>query len=32
MESLGYQFEGAEASLEMLLRAALGQYKEYFRL
>ena len=32
LESLGYQFEGAEASLEMLLRAALGQYKEYFRL
>jgi 2-isopropylmalate synthase len=32
LESQGYQFEGAEASLEMLLRAALGQYKEYFRL
>jgi 2-isopropylmalate synthase len=32
MESQGYQFEGAEASLELLLRAALGQYKEYFRL
>jgi 2-isopropylmalate synthase len=28
----GYQFEIAEASLELLLRAALGQYKEYFRL
>ncbi|MBM4285271.1 MAG: citramalate synthase [Deltaproteobacteria bacterium] len=32
LESKGFQFEGAEASLEMLLRAALGQYKEYFRL
>ncbi len=32
LESQGYQFEGAEASLEMLLRAAMGQYKEYFRL
>jgi 2-isopropylmalate synthase len=32
LEAQGYQFEGAEASLEMLLRAALGQYKEYFRL
>jgi 2-isopropylmalate synthase len=32
LESQGFQFEGAEASLEMLLRAALGQYKEYFRL
>jgi 2-isopropylmalate synthase len=33
LESRGYQFEGAEASLEMLLRAAMGgDYKEYFRL
>jgi 2-isopropylmalate synthase len=32
LEAVGFQFEGAEASLEMLLRAALGQYKEYFRL
>jgi len=32
LESAGYQFEIAEASLELLLRAALGQYKEYFRL
>ncbi|MDD5642610.1 MAG: citramalate synthase [Syntrophales bacterium] len=32
LESEGYQFEIAEASLELLLRAALGQYKEYFRL
>ena len=32
LESRGYQFESAEASLELLLRAAIGQYKEYFRL
>jgi len=32
LESEGYQFEIAEASLELLLRAALGQHKEYFRL
>ncbi len=33
LESQGYQFEGAEASLEMLLRAAMGgHYREYFRL
>jgi 2-isopropylmalate synthase len=32
LEAQGFQFEGAEASLEMLLRAAMGQYKEYFRL
>jgi 2-isopropylmalate synthase len=32
LESQGYQFETAEASLEMLLRAAMGQHKEYFRL
>jgi 2-isopropylmalate synthase len=32
LESQGYQFEGAEASLELLLRAALGEYKEYFQL
>jgi len=32
LEAEGYQFESAEASLEMLLRAALGQYREYFRL
>jgi 2-isopropylmalate synthase len=32
LESQGYQFEIAEASLELLLRGALGQYKEYFRL
>ncbi len=32
MEAEGYQFEDAEASLELLLRAALGQYKEFFSL
>jgi len=32
LEAEGYQFESAEASLEMLLRAALGKHKEYFRL
>jgi len=32
LEAQGYQFESAEASMEMLLRAALGQHKEYFRL
>ncbi|MCX5891803.1 MAG: citramalate synthase [Deltaproteobacteria bacterium] len=32
LEAAGHQFETAEASLELLLRAALGQYKEYFRL
>lgn len=32
LESRGYQFETAEASLELLLRASIGQYKEYFRL
>jgi 2-isopropylmalate synthase len=32
LEHQGFQFEGAEASLELMLRAALGQRKEYFRL
>jgi len=32
LEAAGYHFETAEASLALLLRAALGQYKEYFRL
>ncbi len=32
LEAEGYQFESAEASMEMLLRAALGQHKEYFQL
>ncbi len=32
MEYRGYQFEGAEASLELLLRRACGQYTEFFTL
>jgi 2-isopropylmalate synthase len=32
LESQGYHFESAEASLELLLRASIGQYKEFFRL
>jgi 2-isopropylmalate synthase len=32
LEAQGYQFESAEASMELLLRAALGQHKDYFRL
>lgn len=32
MENQGYQFEGAEASFEMLIRKFLGQYKPYFEL
>jgi len=32
LESQGYQFEGADGSLKLLMWAALGQGKEYFRL
>ncbi len=32
LEAQGFQFEDAEASLELLLRSALGQHKEYFHL
>jgi 2-isopropylmalate synthase len=32
LEAEGYNFETAEASLALLLRAALGKHKEYFRL
>lgn len=32
MEHRGFQFEGAEASLELLLRRGSGQYEEYFVL
>ncbi|WP_457569694.1 citramalate synthase [Desulfurobacterium sp.] len=32
LESQGYQFEGAEASFEILLKEALGQTKKYFEL
>ena len=30
MENRGYQFEGAEASFELLMKRALGTYKKYF--
>lgn len=32
LEQLGYQYEGAEASFEILMRKALGTYKDYFDL
>jgi 2-isopropylmalate synthase len=32
MEHQGYQFEGADASLELLLLRALGRYQEFFSL
>ncbi|NCO51030.1 MAG: citramalate synthase [Deltaproteobacteria bacterium] len=32
MENKGYQFEGAEASFELLMRRALGQVKTYFQV
>jgi len=32
MEHRGFQFEGAEASLELLLRRGSGQYEEFFTL
>jgi 2-isopropylmalate synthase len=32
LESQGYQFEGAEASFELLMNKALGRYKDYFEL
>jgi 2-isopropylmalate synthase len=32
LEYQGYQFEGAEASLELLMRRACGEYHEYFTL
>lgn len=32
LEKQGFQFEGAEASLELLLRKAFGQYQDYFQL
>ena len=32
LESEGYQFEGAEASFELLMRTALGQCQEWFQL
>ncbi len=32
LEGRGYQFEGADASLELLLRKASGEYRPYFEL
>lgn len=32
LESEGYQFEGAESSLELLIRKALNQYEPFFEL
>lgn len=32
LESFGYQFEGAEASFEMLIRRELGAYKKFFEI
>lgn len=32
MENQGFQFEGADASMELLLRKAFSQYEEYFKL
>jgi 2-isopropylmalate synthase len=32
LEHQGYQFEGADASLELLLLRALGRYREFFTL
>ncbi len=31
-ENLGYQYEGAEASFELLMRRALGMQKEFFQI
>lgn len=32
LENEGFQFEGAEASLELFLRKAFGQFQDYFQL
>jgi len=32
LENEGFQFEGADGSLELLLRKAFGQYDEFFQL
>ncbi len=32
LENEGFQFEGADASLELLLRKAFGQYEDFFEL
>jgi 2-isopropylmalate synthase len=32
MESRGYQFEGADASFELLMKKALGSHRKYFQI
>ena len=32
LENQGFQFEGADASLELFLRKAFGQYEDFFQL
>jgi 2-isopropylmalate synthase len=32
MENAGFEFEGAEASFEILMKKALGKYRPFFRL
>ncbi len=32
LENQGFQFEGADASLELLLRKAFGEYQDFFQL
>ncbi|HEY8746452.1 MAG TPA: citramalate synthase [Tepidisphaeraceae bacterium] len=32
LENVGYQFEAAEASFELLLRKEIGRYREFFQL
>ncbi len=32
LESVGYQFEGADGSFELLVKKMLGQYKPFFKL
>lgn len=32
LENQGFQFEGADASLELFLRKAFGQYEDFFKL
>lgn len=32
LENLGFQFEGADASLELLMKKAMGMHRRYFKL
>jgi len=32
LENLGFQFEGADASLELLMKKAMGEHRRYFKL